>query len=117
MKDEPEVLPIPLPRTLRLREDLFRICGCSHIEALLLEVFLSGEFDEPKAAGINTLAQSVFLGDTAHTKVQNSLKRLLDKGYIETVTVNGLNKHNRNTPRIWLVKRDVIHRDVKRLSA
>ena len=108
---------LSLPRTLRLREDLFRICGCNHVEALLLEVFLSGEFDTPKAASVDTLSESVFMGHTSHTKTQNSLKRLLDKGYVEAVLIGPKNKHNRNTPRTWLVKRDVIQKDIKRLPA
>jgi hypothetical protein len=107
---------IPLPRTLRLREDLFRICGCSHIEALLLETFLSGEFDEPKAAGVDTLAQSIFLNTTNYTKVQNSLKRLCDKGYIGVTLTEAENRHNRHMPRVWVVKRDIINRDIRRLE-
>jgi hypothetical protein len=107
---------LPQPRTLRLREDLFRICGGSYIETFLLETFLSGGFDTPTPAGVETLAKSVFLGPTNHTKVQNSLRRLLDRGYVEIVSVGPTNTHNRNTPRTWVVKRDIINRDIKRLG-
>jgi len=106
----------PKYRTLTLREEIFQICGCSYVEAFLLEFFLSGEFDIPVAASLECLGKSIFNVAGSDAKVQHSVKRLLDKGFIKNVANRPQGRHNRSNPRIWLVDRETVDKAVDRLG-
>lgn len=103
-------------RTLTLREEIFQICGCSYVEAFLLEFFLNGAFDTPIATNIECLSQSLFMAAGNDTKVQHAVKRLLSKGFIKNVTNRPLERHNRSNPRILVVDREMITQAISRLG-
>jgi hypothetical protein len=103
-------------RIIFIHEDIFRICGCNHIEAMILEMFISNGFVAPIAASVECIAGSIFLGAANHSKVQNSLNRLLDKGYVKNDIVGAPKPFNRKAPKIWQLDIATIERDIKRLE-
>jgi hypothetical protein len=102
-------------RILIIHEDIFRICGCNYIEAMILEMFISSGFDVPIAASVECIASTIFLGAASYSKVQNSLNRLLDKGYVRNDVVGAPKPFNRKAPKIWQLDLDIVERDIKRL--
>ncbi len=93
-------------RVLHIYEPLYNICQYQHMDAMLLNRFLAGDFDEHKLFSIEQFCHELFLSDRRAGKVLPALERLLYWGYISYVP-----SHNkRGAPRSWKVEHEAIEK-------
>lgn len=96
------------PSTLFIHEDLFLLCGRQYIEALLLDVFLTKGFDQPKAYSVDQLGTDIMLNKMNRNALLRAVQRLIDKKYISETGQD----ITRGAPTKWVVHRSIINRDL-----
>lgn len=99
-------------RVIHIHEPLFKICHFQYIDAILLERFLSGDFDKPKQFSVVQFSHDLFLEERHSCKIIPSLKRLVHWGYI--IQIPPIKK--RGEASQWKVDYTAIEKALDRIS-
>ena len=100
------------PKIIIIREDLFALAGRDYLEALLLHRFLQEDFIELQKYSYDQLHKDVMFYEHKSSKVNKSIQRLVDKGYVKKL----YSLASKSQINSYKCIRGIVNRDLLRLG-